>query len=101
MGGETTMSEHNINDEHALTILKSMTGTVNHWKAGRASKYTGDKEYLSITPVTCMENLQVRFYTQCVNRYDWEKDTLTQDTMDELVTAFKKSRKWKLETNTE
>lgn len=87
------VNEHRISAEKALTILKSMSGEVNVWTA--TSNRLG-KDYLSIKPVTNMENVEMTFFTQSVREYKFQgtDEVLERTEFDNLVAAFKKSRKW-------
>ena len=101
MAVTTTLAQHRITMEHALEILKSMTGEVDYWVAGRSTKYGGEREYLGISPVTNMENVEMQFYTKEVAQYNFQEAEghPTQEQMNDLVAQFKKSRKWKLSTH--
>ena len=92
MGVTTNLSQHRITTDHALTILKSMSGTARHWKA--ADSRSG-RDYLSIQPVTNMEEVEITFYTWSVGMFD---SPINQEQLDAVVAAFKSSRKWKLTT---
>ena len=87
----TQVSEFRVDAEKALTILKSMSGEVNVW-----IKTDSLRSYLSIKPVTNMESVEMTFYTQSVRQYKFQgtDDVLEQTEFDDLVAAFKKSRKW-------
>ena len=89
----TQVNEHMVSAEKALTILKSMSGEVSVWAA---SSNGLEKNYLSIKPVTNMENVVMTFFTQSVRKYKFQStdEVLEQTEFDDLVAAFKKSRKW-------
>ena len=90
MGVTTNLSQHRITTDHALMILKSMSGKVRHWKA--ADSRSG-RDYLSIQPVTNMEEVEMTFYTWSVGMYN---SPINQEQLDAVIAAFKSSRKWKL-----
>ena len=102
MAVNTALTQHRISMEHALEILQTMSGEVDYWVAGRKTNYGGDREYIGISPVTNMENVELQFYTKEVAQYPFQEEQgcPTQEQMNDLVAQFKKSRKWKLKTHT-
>lgn len=94
----TQVSEWRVDAEKALTILQSMSGEVDIWTATASSL---ERNYLSIKPVTNMENVELTFYTQSVRKYKFQgtDEVLEQTEFDNLVAAFKKSRKWTTTTH--
>lgn len=80
----TTIGLHQQDAEKMNAVIKTMTGEAEEYEVGHG-------HYLSLSPVTNMDGVDLHFYSKSVRSWG---NHLTSETMDELRETLKKSRRW-------
>ena len=82
---KTELDLHRQDAEKMNAVIKTMTGTATEWDNDHG-------HYLSLTPVTNMDNVNMTFWSKHVRSWG---DGFDAEDMADIVATLKKSRRWK------